>query len=850
VKTEASAILTAISEKSLPSNFQTLFGDIYDCDNEQFSMQENIVLDYKVDFPSEKDGDYRSGLLKLFIAFHNTYGGVVLFGVRNEDFRPVGVERQFDIEQYNLLLTDIFGTQVELIRKNYNITVGGVERCISAVLIPKRTAAAPVSANRDYFQISKGTLYIRERHEAKTAKSHHLPLAFSQRDDPFSEADGYVSGIQYSSPPSPSTLPNFIGRTDLACSLWTWLVADKKPRIYLSGPGGSGKSTLAYEFLDQVALNWHGIKLRNGEKLDFALFVSAKETELDPSKGIEQSFSLRQFEDSEGLYRNILLNVGGYSKEEIEAQDLASLLEKISELFDEFNGLLVIDDIDALSRGGRDTGEEDLFLLCSQAKKNVKIIYTLRNDATYAKNSAIAVPGLDEASELPAFLEECCNLFKTPMPDAERTKDIARESSCLPLLVETIIGLRTNSSSYEQALRDFKEKGGDAARKYLYQREYEKLNGHDGRSRQILAALMEYNGKLGFDALCAITYASSEQVRSAINETASIFLKITTEEDGSTGYSLSPTALNFIRATSQKLSFYAAIKRAVEHFRADVAKSTPQEATKIFELERLLGAKKFDQIVLEVNQLKQDDAIRVNPKFSSILGQSYVQSSQPDYTKARELFQSAASFGYQDVPMIRAWFYADRKTGYRFEEAIKVCEMVADNAAFSDLHRSEFHSKIGECHAAQGRGISGAGNPDKLALLSQSVASYLWAMHFRGTAKHFDRAKTGDWLIRVMYNYVTSSNGDFGILLNKLEEPIKIGLTIDAEAAAVFSDPLSTISKSRDIKALRKSHGTLKSGLSRIQRVVGKKNVRNVGPLVEKLEACLKGLEMRIMQLG
>ncbi|WP_448327657.1 RNA-binding domain-containing protein [Sulfitobacter sp. M13] len=850
MKTESSALIDAVSSQSLPNEFDKIFGAIYDLKNEQFLLQENVLLDYKENFPSASDSDYRSGLLKLFISLYNTYGGIVVFGVRNEDFRPVGVHGQFDIEKYNALLTDLFGVQIELIRKSYSVMVSGERTNISAVLVPKRKSVTPVRANRDYHQIKKATLYIRERHETKNAESHHLPLAFSQRSDPFTESEGYVSGIQYSSPPSPSTLPNFIGRTDLAFNLWNWFVSDRKPRIYLSGAGGSGKSTLAYEFLDQVALNWQGIMLQNWEHLDFALFVSAKETELNPSTGTEQNFMLRQFNDSEGLYRTILLNIGGYSKDEVEGLHVGALIEKIGNLFDQFNGLLVIDDIDSLSRSGHDTGEEDLFLLCSQANKKVKIIYTLRNDASYAKNSAIPVPGLDRRAELPAFLEECCKLFNTSMPDEEMIECIAQETSCLPLLVETIVGLRMNSSSYQQALRDFNEKGGDGARKYLYQREYEKLNGSDGRSRQILAALMEYNGKLGFDAIRAITNASSEQVRSGINETASIFLKISTDDDGSTGYSLSPSALNFVRTASQRLGFYPAVKRAVEHFRADVAKSTPREAAKILEFEQLLRAHKFDQIISEVNQLSQTDTIRVNPKFSSVLGQSYVQSSQPDYSKARELFQSAESFGYQDVLMMRAWFYAERKTGYRFGEAIEVCQKVANSPAFSDMHRSEFHSKIGDCRSMQSRAISGAGNPDKVSLLAQSITSYMWAMHFARALKKFDREKTGDWLIRVMVSYVALTNGDFGILYRSLEDSARIGLVIDVESANVFFGPISTVSKSRDLKLLRTAQGTLKSGSARMQKTVGKRNFENIRPLIEKMEEGIKNIELRVMQLS
>jgi hypothetical protein len=62
----------------------------------------------------------------------------------------------------------------------------------------------------------------------------------------------------------------------------------------------------------------------------------------------------------------------------------------IGELFSNFNGLIVIDDIDNLSRERRDTGEEFLFL---KAAKSASILYTLRFPATYALKNAVTVPG-------------------------------------------------------------------------------------------------------------------------------------------------------------------------------------------------------------------------------------------------------------------------------------------------------------------------------------------------------------------------------------------------------------------------------------------------------------------------
>lgn len=850
MKEEIQNLYQIISNASLPREFDDLFSEVYDRKHNQFILQENVLLDYKETYPQGGDLDYRSGLLKLIISFHNVYGGIIVFGVRDVDFRPVGVVGEFDVEKYNALLSQVFGEKIELVKRSYTLTVSGEVTKIVVLLVPRRISVTPSVSKQSYGQIVAGAIYVRERHEAKIASSRHFPLLFSNRDEFYSDLSQDIVGLQYSAPPSPSTLPKFIGRDKLSFALWEWLLNDKKPRIYLSGAGGSGKSTLAYEFMDQVAKNWSGLKLRNGEKIDFVTFVSAKETELNVRTGVEQKYSLRQFADVESLLRLILTSVGGEETVDVEELCRNSLIDKLELLFDNFNGLIVIDDIDALSRAGLDTGEEDLMLLASQARKVVKIIYTLRNDASYARNAALPVPGLDEKIEIPEFIDACCTLFNTEKPNQSQIQELAIESSCLPLLIETIVGLRTNSSSYDQAIRDFRDRGGEAARSYLYQREYEKLQ-VNGKGRQVLATLMEYGRPLGFDAICALTNSGdSESIRIAINETANIFLKVSTAGDGTTVYGLSPSAAGFVRTYSKRLPYYRAIQRAVEHYRRDTAHSTPKEAATIARAERLLKSRQFDAVVTLSGELDESDTVWVNPKFMSILGRALVQANSSDLVKARELFRAAANFGFDDILMFRAWYHAERMSGYRFDEAIEVCQRVLGNSKYSDRYRSEFSSKIGECLSMQARQISGVDSPDKARLFADAVMYYSWAMHFAASTNDLDRSKTLDWFSRALHGYISGAAGDFSILLRSLEEPIKNGMSFNHETSQIIERLVSGAARSRDVRALRKSQGSLNGGIGSLTKAAGKRFKSNIAPLVNALENGKKSFELRIMQLS
>jgi hypothetical protein len=297
------------------------------------------------------------------------------------------------------------------------------------------------------------------------------------------------------------------------------------------------QSTLAFEFASKVAEVGPDLQLSTGDKVDYVIFLSGKETEFNVFNAKEVSFKLRQFAEPIELFQQIIFHSG--ISADVPGAARNALLAALKELFDNFSGLIILDDIDALSRAGVDTGEEDLFLLAATALKRTRILYTLRDIPTSARSSAIEVPGLDASTEFFDFLERCCAQFSVPPPLPEHAAQIIDETSTLPLLIETIVGLRKNSSNYDDAVRDFKEKGGDGARRYLHQREYDRLN-PNGKGRQILAALMVHGAPLRRDALSTIVGASSEQAREAISETMSIFLKTSVDAENNTIYDLSP----------------------------------------------------------------------------------------------------------------------------------------------------------------------------------------------------------------------------------------------------------------------------------------------------------------------
>jgi len=152
--------------------------------------------------------------------------------------------------------------------------------------------------------------------------------------------------------------------------------------MYLDGPGGSGKTTLAFEFARLIAETDTEFRLANGEMLDYVVFISGKEIELNPQTGKQQPFKLRNFMTASEQLGQIAFHSGMIDASQLEATTDEQLEAVVKELFSNFNGVIVIDDIDTLSRERKDTGEESLFLKAATSSKRTRILYTLRYPPT------------------------------------------------------------------------------------------------------------------------------------------------------------------------------------------------------------------------------------------------------------------------------------------------------------------------------------------------------------------------------------------------------------------------------------------------------------------------------------
>jgi hypothetical protein len=813
MRTEIGGIVEAIEARELPLDFRGLCGEMWDENNKSFSAQETFVLDYKDKSPDNFSKGYGAGIVRLILAFHNTFGGVILFGVDDKTRKPMPNLVQLDNEALSDFVTSLTGSRVELVTRQYEL---GDNSFVQALLVPRREHQRPVSPQRDFDKFSKGTVWIRDRHSVRELGEAHLSMIFSDRAYLYRQ-DSETSSVSVhrTLPPSPATMQTFIGREGLLYDLWEWLTFDDRPRFYLHGPGGSGKSTLAYQFSKQVAEAGNRVSLGNGMALDYVIFVSAKETELNVLSATEQPFQLRRFSNSTEQFQAILVDSGHLSRSEAEALTDDALTFAIKSLFDTYSGLIVIDDVDALSRRGEDTGEEALFLAAMMTNKKTKILYTLRSPPTSALASSLKVPELRLHDEYPRFVESCAAQLKQAQPNQIELKELDSATSRLPLLIETIIGLHNVCGSYPAAVEQFRDRGGDAARRYLYQREYDRLE-RAGRSREVLAALNLLDEKVTFTVLSQILGFGDDEVRNAIGHCGAIFLLSETREREETLFQLAPPAKRFITAVSQELKTFPALARRIDLFLREDAAYTPEESAYIVQLEQKVRAKKYQDTVDLFEEKGRNDPILANQKVQALVGQAYSHLGPDARTKARECFKAAYRLKHIDVFMARAWFYIENESDYGNKSAIEVCEKFLSMPKISSRHKAEFKSKLANCHLEQARRLKSISREKTIEHYSQSIEYYMSSLWIARYADQIDEEITLRWLAvpgREIISYLNDDLEPFFLLFTRFMEQ-KHDLHLDG--ARLLMNVLRQSNAGKDMQERKRIAGLIRRTIKQI----------------------------------
>ena len=355
------------------------------------------------------------------------------------------------------------------------------------------------------------------RHNLAHRRSHHyllktnlvrvvgscrliLSAMHSLRADFFAEVEEALSAgvtpwgriLEGQLPPSDEIYREFVGRPGELDGLSDWL-ASENPQILVWGYGGVGKSALAYKFARDI---------RDGsdQHLIAVCWVSAKRSEY--SEGLVRDRPA-DFSDLNSFIHALWTTL--YGPHDIPANlDASRMLSELREM----PVLLVVDDFDTISENLPLTE----FLMHDLRNTPTRVIYTSRHRTHGLRH--LEVPPFSD-KELEAFVMQRSVDYKVEESDClKRLTAIASVTGGYPLFVDDLIR-HAGFIGVDEAISQWSQRKGDAARQYALQRQIQHLGHSTG---EVLIALSVANRALRIVEISGIAGLTDDDTEAGIHE--------------------------------------------------------------------------------------------------------------------------------------------------------------------------------------------------------------------------------------------------------------------------------------------------------------------------------------------
>ncbi|MYA50760.1 MAG: hypothetical protein F4Y25_08525 [Chloroflexi bacterium] len=440
----------------------------------------------------------------------------------------------------------------------------------------------------------------------------------------------------------------FIGRPEQLRNLGAWFMDDAKP-IVIWGYGGAGKSALAYKFAKEVQES-------APDGFDAVIWLTAKRLEF--VEGTTRQH-VPDFTDTftfcksiwEGLYGDVPNNVLGDNRTE--------------QLIDELNKtkcLIIVDDLDTVL----DDVETADFLLHELRACKSSILYTSRQQVQGLRY--IEVPGF-EGDELLEFIRQRGLEYKLDAQDAcNRATAIASVTGGYPLFVDDLLRYSI-LVGMDDAIQDWKQRQGDAAREYALSRQLAHLQkeGVGGKVLKGVAASRHPLTLAEIGKLVGVTDLDAEAgVRNLLKW--HLLYRAVREEDNVPAFSMNGNTRRLTELVFKSDPEYIGMCTAVATLTGERIPEAKRKAiaTAISYAQKTLRANGIDSAAGELRS-RMTGELAHSADLHGALGWIYSQPGGVSGT-ARECFEEACKLGSQHVETYLHWIDMEKRIA---EQAVK-----------------------------------------------------------------------------------------------------------------------------------------------------------------------------------
>ena len=464
--------------------------------------KEDEFWDYKLDLPPISKGSEAewAKIAADVLAFYNNSGGILIFGVRDTDFKFVGATHKADTKLFNDKIRRYVGDRfwVSFSRE----FIQSDQRYLGIAIIPGKTHAAlramgdsPSVGGRQY--IKAGDLCIRIGDQTQILRGSEA-LKYVANNNVAEAASLYSvnePGFRVLRP----DYREFTHRKDLCKAIETSLASPRTFVTSLNGIGGVGKTALA---------SWAALQAHEKKSFDFIVSLTAKDRALSTTGIVPVAPTLSSLSD---LLREVC-EVTGFS-ELMEIDDLSSLTEAVkTNILSQFRGLLFVDNLETVNDPNLISFLEDLPMptraLVTSRKIRVRVSTFPINVGPFHEDEAIR------------FLTHSARIRRkdhvADLSDPEKAR-IVNSCDRIPLVIEWFVG-RTRSA--EKALKEAETlaaegRHGEELLEFSFRRVYGDI---PEKQQQILKVLSLMGTQLPVEAISAGSQLPVHEVADQLEE--------------------------------------------------------------------------------------------------------------------------------------------------------------------------------------------------------------------------------------------------------------------------------------------------------------------------------------------
>jgi len=705
---------------------------------DRFCPAEGVLFDYKRDVPT---GAALVKTLRHIAGFHNTYGGYLIIGVaemaKDADIRPWHhALDDLDSKQVRDLVRSHLSSPIELQCLKLPLETQSGKFEIVLVYIPRRTHHEPVSFTRTVSDekgkavFREGDVFFRDGDNTIPAqRTAHWQIIYGTRVNPYGEQVTRlsVSSVLENNLPDRSVIcSEFIGRQETLDSLWKWLGDDFSCVKVLAGEGGLGKTSIAYQFSQDLCKT-------TSSGFEQVVWLSAKQRQFKALANKYEALPVARFDSAKDLFGQLYCHLGGLESELEELSD-SNTPRRIRNMAATIRSFIIIDDLDSLTPDDQKRAIE----VCQQmAGSGSRFLFTTRKNTTASTTSAIEIKGF-ETDEFRAFVKSWLAKLQLRQISAHQLDVLNNTSRGSPLYAESIIRLLKSGMSFNDAIKEWKEKLGSDVRLAALEREVKQLT-HE--SRKVLASAAIYR-ECSYAELKQATEFSAQTLNDCIQELQSLFLIHAPSIAKESRFRVPETTLRLIVHLGDDLitnyrSFAERVKK-IRYESSKVAKSSPSS---------VVGAA-IRQTIAQLRDSRPEDALETlnevnskfdgkNPDLVSMKGWVLMRMIPPRIGEARKAFCLSYDLGQRKEKVFKNWLEAEIAAD-SLDAAIEVCGKAIANDVGDRREWYEMRAKI---RLSSSKAQETGGDRDHAILQLQAAAEDLVQATRR--PKHGDAKSSG-----------------------------------------------------------------------------------------------------------